>query len=603
MDSTLAFRLFFVGDGAGQPGGVASGGGGGGASGTGAAGVGGAGGFGGGGGGGAGGGQGSSGGAGGFGGGGGGGGFGRIASAPTSAGGFAGGRGGNGESGGGGGLGGALFLHHGRTLSLSATTLTHNAAQGGAGRAGGGDGDGGAIFNAGSLCDPGAPSTTYSGNSATGGTGSPAGKGNGPNVFTLPPNAAGFVSAQGGQADACATTTTVASNASGPPGQAVTLQATVSGATSGTVTFVVLDRVGNQVGTTASGAVNGSGQASASFTIPSGATVGTVHSVLAIFSLNPGSNLAGSADSSHTLTIATLPTTTPTSTPSPIPAGGGGGNSAPSQQAASQPGTPANPFGFIYANLSAALPANAPITTGAQIDPGAGGDVVAGNIGFSFPPAALAGLSGPLTLTITANPSNPPIPGGSGRFSLNGTIFDLRLTDRTGNPIHQLPAGFQIIARPNAADLAMATGGLGGLTWAYLVNQDTPAAWNPNHYPAGTWVSVPPQDVTHDQAAGTLTLSLNHLSLFTVLTNPVGWVQTVAASAPLLSSFAADAQVFATRPAMTYLQVTEPQIGDRLIVLDPASNNYAYVNARDVGPSGPPPGKGAAAVVRSLAGP
>ncbi len=53
----------------------------------------------------------------------------------------------------------------------------------------------------------------------------------------------------------------------------------------------------------------------------------------------------------------------------------------------------------------------------------------------------------------------------------------------------------------------------------------------------------------------------------------------------LYSSFdPASSQKFAGKPQFTYLQVVEPQVGSRLLVLDPATKNYAYVNASDVGP-------------------
>ncbi|HLY64440.1 MAG TPA: hypothetical protein VKU60_02805, partial [Chloroflexota bacterium] len=39
---------------------------------------------------------------------------------------------------------------------------------------------------------------------------------------------------------------------------------------------------------------------------------------------------------------------------------------------------------------------------------------------------------------------------------------------------------------------------------------------------------------------------------------------------------------------------------NRLVVLDPATGNYSYVNATDVAPSGPPPGKTSAGVIRGV---
>lgn len=86
-------------------------------------------------------------------------------------------------------------------------------------------------------------------------------------------------------------------------------------------------------------------------------------------------------------------------------------------------------------------------------------------------------------------------------------------------------------------------------------------------------------------------------------TNPVGWVPTLAERTGLWSSFNPGTSVsFGAKRQFTYLQVAEPQIGSRLVVFDPSTNKYAYVNATELGPSGPPPqgGKGATAVVRSL---
>ena len=87
------------------------------------------------------------------------------------------------------------------------------------------------------------------------------------------------------------------------------------------------------------------------------------------------------------------------------------------------------------------------------------------------------------------------------------------------------------------------------------------------------------------------------------MTNPVGYVQTVKPDTQLQSSFDAKAsQSFGGTAQFSYLQVVEPQVGTRLLVLNPKTGNYAYVNATDVGPSGPPPPSAATAVVRGLLG-
>src|SRR5207244_13614596 len=86
-----------------------------------------------------------------------------------------------------------------------------------------------------------------------------------------------------------------------------------------------------------------------------------------------------------------------------------------------------------------------------------------------------------------------------------------------------------------------------------------------------------------------------------VLANPVSYVQTLNPSASEYSSFdQATSQTFGTKPQFSYLQVVEPQIPgtNRLVVLDPDTGNYSYVNATDVGPSGAPPPKTSSAVVR-----
>jgi hypothetical protein len=58
----------------------------------------------------------------------------------------------------------------------------------------------------------------------------------------------------------------------------------------------------------------------------------------------------------------------------------------------------------------------------------------------------------------------------------------------------------------------------------------------------------------------------------------------------LHSSFdPATSTVFGTAKQFSYLRVLNPQIGSRLFVLNPETDKYAYVNARDLGPSGPPP--------------
>src|SRR5262249_33873695 len=113
------------------------------------------------------------------------------------------------------------------------------------------------------------------------------------------------------------------------------------------------------------------------------------------------------------------------------------------------------------------------------------------------------------------------------------------------------------------------------------------------HFPIGTFVFFPPSNVATNFVDGTLTVTTQALgSTVLVMTNPVGYVQTTAPDAALHSRFDPGTSVqFGVRSPFTFLQVMEPQVGARLLILDPDSNNYAYINAADVGPSGPPPGR------------
>lgn len=267
-------------------------------------------------------------------------------------------------------------------------------------------------------------------------------------------------------------------------------------------------------------------------------------------------------------------------------------------------GTTTPPPGASAAQIGAALTGTSPAAATVTLSATAGGVVIAGNVGINFPPGSFAGIVGNVTVTIT--PSPPSLAsvnaGGPSQFSPNGTIFDIDIRDSSGARITTFAQAITIVTKPNPADLTMAQGDFSRLTLAYVIDTDSPAGENPNGYPLGTLVIVAPSDVVADPATGTISASLNFLgSVIGVVTNPVGYVQTLTPNAGEYSSFdPGTSQVFSAQPQFTYLQVTEPQIGGRLLVLDPTTGNYAYVNATDVAPSGPPPGKSAAAVVRGL---
>jgi hypothetical protein len=250
----------------------------------------------------------------------------------------------------------------------------------------------------------------------------------------------------------------------------------------------------------------------------------------------------------------------------------------------------------------ASITGNVPAPITAVVSAATGAVVLAGNVAIVLPPAALSAVpAGQLTVNVQPNPS-VTIPGGPAQFSPNGTILNISFSDRNGNPVTTFPTLIPIEMKYNAADVGQANGNVSLLTAAYVIDAQSPPIENPNGFPIGTFVLFPPQNVSLNTAAGTVTASTQALgSTISVVTNPVGYVQTLAAAAPETSSFDPDtSQTFATKPQFSYLQVVEPQIGSRLLVIDPDSGNYAYVNAADVGPAGQPPPRSSSAVVRGL---
>ncbi len=92
------------------------------------------------------------------------------------------------------------------------------------------------------------------------------------------------------------------------------------------------------------------------------------------------------------------------------------------------------------------------------------------------------------------------------------------------------------------------------------------------------------------------------LILFALILTALSPITSLAASPPftsfwvqnfqpthLWSSSLANAKDYGAIPQWSYLQVVAPQSTPRLYVLVPWTHNYAYVDAKSVGPSGPPP--------------
>jgi hypothetical protein len=236
------------------------------------------------------------------------------------------------------------------------------------------------------------------------------------------------------------------------------------------------------------------------------------------------------------------------------------------------------------------LTGSAPANVTSTFPAASGGVVLAGNVGLSFPPGGFNGVSDNVTVSITSDPADAPIPGGPAQFSPNGTIFQIKVTDSAGSLITSSPAPVTLVMKYNGADVAMARGNPRILTAAYVIGPNTPDFANPLHLPIGTFVLFPASSVVVDPVAGTISVETQLIDgVFAAMANPLGYVQVVSSDAAVYSSFdPATSQEFGRRAQFAYLRVVEPQIGDRLLVVDPTTDNYAFVSAVDVGPSGSP---------------
>jgi len=247
------------------------------------------------------------------------------------------------------------------------------------------------------------------------------------------------------------------------------------------------------------------------------------------------------------------------------------------------------PFGALAASL---LTGSTPETVSAKLDQGSGGTVVAGNVGLSFSPKSLSEIGSQATVHVEAQPK-ANVPGGPAEFSPSGSIVDISVRDKAGKLVTTFPEPVDILFKYNSADLSMAHGDASILRAAYVLDQNSPDIENPNHFPLNTWVFFPPDNLKLDAGSGTISVKTQAIgSIFSVVAVGVGWAQTSNPDAQLYSSFdPGKSAVFGKKKLGSYVRMVEPQIGGRLLVLDIDSGNYAYMNARDLKPSGPPPTK------------
>jgi len=234
--------------------------------------------------------------------------------------------------------------------------------------------------------------------------------------------------------------------------------------------------------------------------------------------------------------------------------------------------------------------ATAPRSVTASLSTTLDGLVVAGNIAFFFPRETLSGLPGPVSVDVTATPEDVPVPGGMTRLGANNSLFEVQMTDGLGRPVTTLPHLATMIILYNHTDLAVARNDPNTLAAGYLLNGSSPAISNPLGLEAGTWLFFPPSLTGHDGTSGTLIVQTQVIPrVASIIARPAGEVQTLQDDAPELSSPTQSAVVLNRKKRLSRLMVVEPQIGTRLLVLDPESNNYAFVNTTDVGllaPSG-----------------
>ncbi|MHB8619933.1 MAG: cupredoxin domain-containing protein, partial [Chloroflexota bacterium] len=205
------------------------------------------------------------------------------------------------------------------------------------------------------------------------------------------------------------------------------------------------------------------------------------------------------------------------------------------------------------------------------------------NVEPGFSPMGQPGLRAALAFT-------SPVPGGPARYSPNGTAWRLAVTGPGGVGLRELPAPATVTVQYNNADLAMAGNDPKLLTVGEEIDAGTPADQNPLGLPVGTWRIVPQEDVSVNPTGRTITVKTAGVGgQMAVMADPAGYARALS---PLTeySGFGPGAKPFGSRPAGTVLRVMAPQMGSRFLVLDPATNNYAYVDAASVGMVGPPKG-------------
>ncbi|MBV8084537.1 MAG: fibronectin type III domain-containing protein, partial [Chloroflexi bacterium] len=186
----------------------------------------------------------------------------------------------------------------------------------------------------------------------------------------------------------------------------------------------------------------------------------------------------------------------------------------------------------------ASITGSAPAPIQASVSATTGGVILAGNVALVVPPAALAGIPGGQANFNIQPATNVVAPGGPAQFSPNGTVLQISITDKAGNPVTTFPSLIPIELKYNAADVGQANGNVNSLAAAYVIDALSPAIENPLGFPPGTFVIFPPSNTSLNTTTGTVTVFTQAIgSTISVVTNPVGYVETLNPSTDEHSSF------------------------------------------------------------------
>ena len=193
--------------------------------------------------------------------------------------------------------------------------------------------------------------------------------------------------------------------------------------------------------------------------------------------------------------------------------------------------------------------------------------------------------SGEGALTVSQYAGNP---AGAPSFSTAGTYFDV-----------------QVAAGSSFTTLTISDCNLNGGTTLYWWNGSSWVAVSPQHYAPGS----PPCVTATLSAMSTPTIAELTGTVFAAGTPPPSsppslppapphppapvfhpfWVESFVPTITLWSGEDQRAVALGRQGQWSYFLVVAPQTASRLFVYNPATRNYAYVDADVVGPSGPPP--------------